>query len=161
MAVEAADGVAADGVAAADGAAVAWEAHADPHAGGTGMKLEKVMLVDDDADIRTIGEISLSKVGGWLVVLADSGTDALAKVSRERPDAILLDVMMPGMDGPTTFERLRDLPATRTTPIIFMTAKVQKLEVERYLALGAAGVISKPFDPMTLHKEVRRLLGAA
>ena len=125
------------------------------------MKVDKVMLVDDDADIRTIGEISLSKVGGWTVVLAASGADALDKAPQELPDAILLDVMMPGMDGPTTYERLRGLPATATTPIIFMTAKVQKPEVERYLALGAVGVISKPFDPMTLHAEIRRLLGAA
>lgn len=124
------------------------------------MKLETIMLVDDDADIRTIGEICLSKVGGWTVMLAASGADALQMVSREPPDVILLDVMMPGMDGPTTFRRLRDLPATADTPIIFMTAKVQKPEVERYLALGAAGVISKPFDPMMLHAEIRRLLTA-
>lgn len=125
------------------------------------MKVEKVMLVDDDADIRTIGEMCLNKVGGWQVVLAASGADALEQAPREQPDVILLDVMMPGMDGPTTFGHLRALPATASTPIIFMTAKVQKPEVERYLALGAAGVISKPFDPMTLHAEIRRMLGAA
>ncbi|MCP3104123.1 response regulator [Myxococcus sp. K15C18031901] len=120
--------------------------------------LRKVMLVDDEEDIRAIGRLSLSRVGGWETVLASSGAEALAVAVAEQPDLILLDVMMPGMDGPTTFGKLREQDATARTPIIFMTAKVQKQEVARYLELGAAGVIGKPFDPMTLPQEIRKLV---
>jgi CheY-like chemotaxis protein len=122
------------------------------------MTIRKVMLVDDEDDIRTIGMVSLSRVGGWQTVLAASGAEALAKGAAERPDLILLDVMMPGMDGPTTFGQLRAQEATAKTPVIFMTAKIQKQEVARYLELGAVGVIGKPFDPMTLPAEIKRLL---
>lgn len=120
--------------------------------------VRKVMLVDDEDDIRTIGNLSLSRVGGWQTVLAASGAEALEKARAEKPDLILLDVMMPGMDGPTTFGRLRAEEATAHTPIIFMTAKIQKQEVARYLELGALGVIGKPFDPMTLPQEIRKLV---
>ncbi|MBZ4419226.1 response regulator [Myxococcus sp. RHSTA-1-4] len=120
--------------------------------------LRKVMLVDDEDDIRTIGNLSLSRVGGWQTVLASSGAEALEKAAAEKPDLILLDVMMPGMDGPTTFAKLRAQEATARTPIIFMTAKIQKQEVARYLELGALGVIGKPFDPMTLPQEIRKLV---
>ncbi|MFP2932127.1 response regulator [Pyxidicoccus sp. 3LG] len=120
--------------------------------------LRKVMLVDDEDDIRTIGNLSLSRVGGWQTVLASSGAEALEKAAAEKPDLILLDVMMPGMDGPTTFGRLRAQESTASTPIIFMTAKIQKQEVARYLELGALGVIGKPFDPMTLPAEIRKLV---
>ncbi|MBJ6766106.1 response regulator [Myxococcaceae bacterium JPH2] len=120
--------------------------------------LRKVLLVDDEDDIRTIGQLSLSRVGGWQTVLASSGAEAVEKAASESPDLILLDVMMPGMDGPTTFGKLRAQPSTATTPIIFMTAKIQKQEVARYLELGALGVIGKPFDPMTLPQEIRKLV---
>jgi two-component system, OmpR family, response regulator len=125
------------------------------------MTIHKVLLVDDEDDIRTIGQVSLSRVGGWQTVLASSGADALTKAAAERPDLILLDVMMPGMDGPTTLARLRAQEATAATPVIFMTAKIQKQEVARYLELGAAGVIGKPFDPMTLPAEIKKLLPPA
>ncbi|RKG85169.1 response regulator [Corallococcus praedator] len=120
--------------------------------------IQKVLLVDDEDDIRTIGQLSLSRVGKWQTVLASSGAEALEKAATEVPDLILLDVMMPGMDGPTTFGRLRAQAATANTPIIFMTAKIQKQEVARYLELGAVGVIGKPFDPMTLPQEIRKLV---
>jgi CheY-like chemotaxis protein len=122
------------------------------------MTIRKVLLVDDEDDIRTVGNLSLSRVGGWQTVLASSGAEAVKKAAAERPDLILLDVMMPGMDGPTTFTQLRAQEATATTPIIFMTAKIQKQEVARYLELGAVGVIGKPFDPMTLPTEIKKLL---
>lgn len=122
--------------------------------------IHRVLLVDDDADIRTVGQLSLARVGGWETELAASGAAALLAVSNQRPDVVLLDVMMPGMDGPTTLARLRQLPGGESLPVLFMTAKVQKQEVERYLAVGAAGVIHKPFDPMALPAEVRRLVGA-
>lgn len=122
------------------------------------MTIRKVLLVDDEDDIRTIGHLSLSRVGGWQTVLAASGAEALTKAAAEQPDLILLDVMMPGMDGPTTLGQLRAQESTAKTPVIFMTAKIQKQEVARYLELGAVGVIGKPFDPMTLPAEIKRLL---
>jgi CheY-like chemotaxis protein len=122
------------------------------------MTIRKVLLVDDEDDIRTIGQLSLSRVGGWQTVLASSGAEAVSKAATEGPDLILLDVMMPGMDGPTTLGKLRAQEATAKTPVIFMTAKIQKQEVARYLELGAVGVIGKPFDPMTLPAEIKRLL---
>ena len=122
------------------------------------MTIHKVLLVDDEDDIRTIGQVSLSRVGGWQTVLASSGADALLKAAAERPDLILLDVMMPGMDGPTTLARLRAQEATAATPVIFMTAKIQKQEVARYLELGAVGVIGKPFNPLTLPADIKKLL---
>jgi CheY-like chemotaxis protein len=125
------------------------------------MTIRKVLLVDDEDDIRTIGQLSLSRVGGWQTVLASSGAEAVSKAAAEGPDLILLDVMMPGMDGPTTLGKLRAQEATAKTPVIFMTAKIQKQEVARYLELGAVGVIGKPFDPMTLPAEIKRLLPPA
>ena len=124
------------------------------------MEIKKVLLVDDEPDIRKIAEMSLKMVGRFEVVVASSGIEALGTAEKELPDVVLLDVMMPGMDGPTTLGRLRDQAATAKVPVIFMTAKAQKHEVERYLALGAAGVITKPFDPMTLSAEIRRILAA-
>lgn len=118
------------------------------------MKVSKVLLVDDEADIRRIGELSLKAVGKLQVFLAKSGFEALEMAKRENPDVVLLDVMMPGMDGPTTLERLRCDVDLAQIPVIFMTAKVQRQEVETYSKLGALGVISKPFDPMTLPKQL-------
>ena len=123
--------------------------------------IRKVLLVDDEDDIRTIGQLSLSRVGGWQTLLAASGAEALTQAAAEQPDLILLDVMMPGMDGPTTLGQLRAQEATAKTPVIFMTAKIQKQEVARYLELGAVGVIGKPFDPMTLPAEIKKLLPPA
>lgn len=122
------------------------------------MRIETVLMVDDEVDIRRIGQIALERLGHWRVLLASTGAEAIALAAKEQPDVILLDVMMPGMDGPTTFDRLRAQPETAHTPVIFMTAKVQHHEVDRYLSLGAAGVIGKPFDPMALPATIRALL---
>ncbi len=124
-------------------------------------QIHRVLLVDDEPDIRRIGQLSLERVGGWQVVPASSRAEALAAAGRERPDVILLDVMMPVADGPTTLARLREQADTAEIPVIFMTAKVQQHEVQRLLGLGAVGVIPKPFDPMTLPDEVRRVLASA
>jgi two-component system, OmpR family, response regulator len=122
------------------------------------MTLRKVLLVDDEPLIRRVGEVSLSNVGKLETLVAASGSEAIELLTRERPDLILLDVMMPGMDGPTTLARIRSLPGPEAaTPVIFLTAKVQREAVEALLVLGAIGVISKPFDPMTLADEVQRL----
>ena len=118
------------------------------------------LLVDDDDDLRLIGEMALANVGGFQVHCARSGEEALELAERTPPDVILLDVMMPGLDGPSTFERLRERPTTAAIPVIFMTAKVQTHELERYQALGATGIIPKPFDPMTLSDQVRKLVGS-
>jgi CheY-like chemotaxis protein len=124
------------------------------------MKIEKVMIVDDDEDVRAISVLAARKIGNWAVVSVASGDEAVALAPVEHPDVILLDVMMPAPDGPATLAMLRDDPATATIPIIFLTAKVQKHEIEHYLALGACGVICKPFDVTALPDEIRRILRA-
>jgi CheY-like chemotaxis protein len=132
------------------------------HTGGAQrMDIKRVLMVDDDPSILMIAQISLSKVGKWTVETVDSGKKALDLLPDYKPDVILLDVMMPGMDGPTMFKKLQEDTVLCNTPVIFMTAKVQTTEVEGYCKLGAAGVISKPFDPMTLPGEIRQIIEAA
>jgi two-component system OmpR family response regulator len=113
----------------------------------------KVLFVDDDADIRTIAGMAL-KHAQYDVTLCESGMDALEKAKSVRPNLILLDVMMPDMDGPTTLRKLRTDEVLKSIPVIFITAKVQKSEMSHYLDLGAIGVIAKPFDPLTIGKEI-------
>jgi CheY-like chemotaxis protein len=120
-------------------------------------ELNRILYVEDDADIRTIAAMALEAVGGFSVVSCSSGMEALAAAPEARCDLILLDVMMPGMDGLATLDALRRLPGTAATPVIFMTAKVQASEVQTYMSIGATGVISKPFDPMTLSDQVREI----
>jgi CheY-like chemotaxis protein len=120
--------------------------------------IHTILLVDDEPDIRTIAELSLSQVGGWQTLLAASGAEAVAMARSRRPDLILLDVMMPEMDGVATFQALAGDEATRDIPVIFMTARVQNHERERYVGFGAAGVIAKPFDPMRLPDDIRGIL---
>jgi CheY-like chemotaxis protein len=121
----------------------------------------KILIVDDESDIRRIARLSLAKVGGMQVVEAANGPDAVARAEAERPDAILLDVMMPGLDGPATLAQLRSRAATQAIPVIFLTAKAMASEVERLKALGAAAVLTKPFDPMQLPAQVKTALGIA
>lgn len=123
--------------------------------------IESVLLVDDDPDIRWIGELALSRVAGWKIFVAPSGEEALKVAQVSSPDVILLDVMMPRMDGPATLEALRANKATALIPVIFCTAKAQRHEVEHFRSLGAVGVIAKPFDPMTLAQQVSDLVAAA
>ena len=112
--------------------------------------LRRVLLVEDDPDIQTVAELALSAIGGLSVEVCGSARDALDKAPCFRPDLILLDVMMPGMDGPSALRALREIPATASTPVVFMTAKVQPHEVDRYRGMGSLDVISKPFEPTTL-----------
>jgi CheY-like chemotaxis protein len=110
----------------------------------------KVLVVDDEDDIRRIAVISLSAVGGMEVTEANGGSEAIRKAREERPDVVLLDMMMPGMDGLATFHALRGDPETSGIPVVFLTAKAMSSEVDRLKALGASGVLIKPFDPMAL-----------
>lgn len=123
--------------------------------------LNKVLYVEDDPDIRSIAELSLRDVGGFDVCLCESGPQALARIEDFSPDLVLLDVMMPGMDGPQTLKALQNRPGGLTVPVIFMTARLQPSEIDEYRLLGAIGVIPKPFDPMTLADNIRRLLAGS
>jgi CheY-like chemotaxis protein len=116
--------------------------------------LKRILYVEDEPDIQAVARIALEAVGGFQLLVCSSGQEALAAISAFAPDLILLDVMMPGMDGPSTLVALRELPEFKTTPIVFMTAKVQSNEVTRYRQIGALDVIAKPFDPMTLSDTV-------
>lgn len=118
----------------------------------------RVLVVDDDPLMREVAQSALELVGGWQVVTASSSVAAQAQARQERPDAILLDVMMPGVDGPATVAALRADPVTRGIPIIFLTAKASDRHAD-WGALQLAGVLAKPFDPMTLAADVALLLG--
>ena len=119
--------------------------------------MKRILYVDDEADIREVAQMSLELEPGLEVRCAASGPEALVEAADWLPDLIMLDVMMPGMDGPTTLAQLRARPETASIPIIFITARTQAQEVEGFLALGAIGVIAKPFDPMQLGSQVREL----
>src|SRR5918997_668451 len=113
----------------------------------------RVLIVDDEDDVREVAGLSLGHVGGMEVVEASSGAEAVARAAAEKPDFVLLDMMMPGMDGPATLRALRDDPATASIPIVFLTAKAMPSEVERLMQLGAAGGVNKTFKPMTPPQE--------
>jgi CheY-like chemotaxis protein len=123
--------------------------------------LKRLLFVEDEPDIQVVARLALEAIGKFQVELCSSGKEALAKAPGFEPDLILLDVMMPGMDGPTTLGALRELPQTATTPVIFMTAKVQPYEVAEYKRLGALDVIAKPFDPMQLSANINTIWNRA
>lgn len=116
--------------------------------------LREILYVDDEPDIREIVQMALGLVPTLSVSTADSGLRALQAMQTKRPDLVLLDVMMPNMDGPTTLQQMRSQPELQSIPVIFMTAKAMPQEVARFRALGAAAVIAKPFDPMLLGEHV-------
>ncbi len=117
----------------------------------------RILYVEDEPDIRMVARMALEAVGGFTVIACVSGQEALDAAPEARADLLLLDVMMPGMDGPGTLKALREIPATAHTPVIFMTAKVQAAEVALYKGLGALEVIPKPFDPMELSAQIQRI----
>ncbi|TSE03109.1 response regulator [Mesorhizobium intechi] len=118
----------------------------------------RILYVDDEDDIREVAQMSLELDPEFEVRCSSSGAEALTDAADWQPHLILLDVMMPDMDGPETLKRLADSPLTASIPVAFITARTQTHQVERYLVMGAVGVIAKPFDPMALAAEVKNLL---
>ncbi|MHA7155744.1 response regulator [Arthrobacter sp. TMN-50] len=121
----------------------------------------RILLVDDDDGIREVARTVLEMVGGYDVDTASSGLEGLEKARNSPPDAIVLDVMMPGLDGPGTFVRLQEHEETRSVPVILLTAKTQEADRARFTSLGVAGVLAKPFDPMALSEQIAGIMGWA
>jgi CheY-like chemotaxis protein len=120
----------------------------------------RVLVVDDEEDVRYVVRVSLGRVGKMTVLEASSGEEGIARAKSERPDFILLDMMMPDMDGAATFLQLREIEETASIPVVFLTAKAMASEVQRLKDLGARGVVLKPFNPMTLAADLTALLEA-
>jgi CheY-like chemotaxis protein len=121
--------------------------------------VKKVLVVDDEEDVRYVARISLGRVGQLIVIEASSGEEGIARAKSEQPDFILLDMMMPGMDGKATLVALRQQEETASIPVVFLTAKA-KVDIAHLKDLGACGVVLKPFNPMTLASEVAAILDA-
>ena len=120
-------------------------------------ELKKILYVEDEPDIQMIARVALENVGGFELLVCSSGAEAIEKAAEFNPDLLLLDVMMPEMDGPTTLGELRKISSLADTPVVFLTAKIQPNEVEHLNALNVADVIAKPFDPMSLANHLREL----
>jgi CheY-like chemotaxis protein len=120
---------------------------------------KRILIIDDEDDIRQVAALSLETISGWDVVLARNGAEGIEVALKEHPDAILLDVMMPEMDGPTTFLKLQSIPQTATIPVLLLTAKVQGSDQRRFAGLGVSGILFKPFDPLLLSRQVSDVLG--
>jgi CheY-like chemotaxis protein len=119
----------------------------------------RVLLIDDEPDLRRLAEVSLGAVGGWKVTSCGSGAEGVQAALREVPDLVLLDVQMPGLDGPQTLAALRREPALAEVAVVFLTATRGEEDLARLRALGARGVVHKPFDPFTLPGQVLAALG--
>jgi len=120
-------------------------------------KLSRILYVEDEPDIQMVARLALETLGGFKLEICSSGNEAIEKIAAFQPQFILLDVMMPGMDGPTTLRMLREIPQFASTPAVFITAKVQPSEIAEYKAIGALDVIPKPFDPMNLSNQVQEI----
>lgn len=123
------------------------------------MTQKSILLIDDDPDIQAIAEMGLSMLTPWKILLASSGAEGIAIARQEQPDAIVLDVMMPDMDGLETLKQLRAASETHDIPVIFLTAKVQSSDRQNLYVAGANGMINKPFDPLTLGSQIAGFLG--
>lgn len=130
----------------------------DPKGKSTYM-VKRILVVDNEPYIQEVAQICLETIAGWQVITAGSGNEGLTKAASEGPDAILLDVMMPDMDGLTTFQKLQANAATQNIPVILLTAKVQASDRRRYEDLGITATIPKPFDPLALANQVAEILG--
>ena len=120
---------------------------------------KRILIIDDEDDIRQVASLSLETVAGWEVSTASNGITGVETAAREQPDAILLDVMMPEMDGPTTFDRLKNDSRTAHIPVMLLTAKVQGPDQRIFASLGVRAVLFKPFDPLTLSDQIAGVLG--
>ncbi|MGI8730800.1 MAG: response regulator [Solirubrobacteraceae bacterium] len=120
-----------------------------------------VLLIDDERDIREVASLSLQAIGGCRVSTASGGRDGIAIAAAEHPDVIVLDVMMPDVDGPATLRRLQTDPRTREIPVIFLTARAQLADQRGFARLGAAGTVTKPFDPLTLTQQITAILSGS
>lgn len=127
--------------------------------GGTMDGRLKVLIIDDEEDIRSIASMSLDLLGHMAVVEAEDGEQGVSKAAEHKPDVILLDMMMPVLDGPATLAKLREHPETKSIPVIFLTARAMTSEVEKLKTMGATGILTKPFDPTTLASQVKQMLG--
>ena len=116
--------------------------------------LTKILYAEDEEDIRSIAQIALEDVGGFTLEFCENGQEVVSKIEHFKPDLLLLDVMMPMMDGPSALKAVRKIPGYENVPAIFMTAKIQPAEIAEYKALGVLDVITKPFDPMTLSQNL-------
>jgi len=123
------------------------------------MTSKRILVIDNEQYIQEVAQICLQTVAGWQVMTAGSGKEGVSKAETEQPDAILLDVMMPDMDGLMTFQKLQENAATQQIPVILLTAKVQASDRRRYQELGVQGAIAKPFDPLQLAGQVAEVLG--
>jgi CheY-like chemotaxis protein len=123
--------------------------------------MRRILIIDDEDDIREVAALSLEATAGWEIVAASSGAEGIRAAAdpHRRPHAILMDVMMPGMDGPTTFRQMQQNPEVATIPVLLLTAKVQGVDQRRFADLGVAGVLFKPFDPLTLASQISKALG--
>lgn len=119
--------------------------------------LNRILLVEDDVDIQVITKMALETTGGFTVQVCSSGKEAIEKAPVFKPDIILLDVMMPQMDGPAVLKALREIPEVQSVPIVFLTARSQVREVERLKKMDVVDIILKPFDPMTIAKRIKSL----
>ncbi len=123
------------------------------------MSPKRILLIDDEDDIREVAGMTLETVGGFEVLTAMSGQEGIERAIAGQPDAILLDVMMPEMDGPATLLRLQQNPATRDIPVLFLTAKIQPADRRRLARLGAQAIMAKPFDPDHLSDDINKAMG--
>jgi len=121
--------------------------------------MRRILIIDDEDDIREVAALSLESVAGWQVYTANSGAEGMRMAALELPDAILMDVMMPAMDGPTTFREMQKMPSIAGIPVILLTAKVQGVDQRRFAGLGVTAVLFKPFDPLTLAEQMAAALG--
>jgi CheY-like chemotaxis protein len=119
---------------------------------------KRILIIDNEIFIQEIAKIALETVAGWQTLTADSGLAGISIATANQPDAILLDVMMPDMDGLTTFQKLRSNPATQAIPVILLTAKVQPTDQRHYEKIGIAATIAKPFDPLELANQIATIL---
>lgn len=123
--------------------------------------MRRILIIDDEDDIREVAALSLEAIAGWEILTASSGAEgiALATNADKKPDAILMDVMMPEVDGPTTFGLMKQNPAISGIPVLLLTAKVQGVDQRRFANLGVSAVLFKPFDPLTLAQQISDALG--